>query len=934
MTNRRLLYWLVLLALLLAAFALRLFRLDAQSLWWDEGISLHLATSTLGELVRDRLNNIHPPLYFILLKGWLALVGVSPFTGRYLSTLAALIQVALVYALARQWGGPRRTAWPWLAAGLLLIAPLSIIYGQEIRVYAFLPAVYLVMLLAAGAFLAFSRRTLRPLVVLAMAEWIGLHLHYVALFAVAFVALWGLVVLWRRGDRAGLRRWLASQTLVALLSLPWLIALLLNLAAVRAEANAGAFTADPVPLPFLFAQVWTFHLTGLAGALSSRFAQIGAAVAAVLLAGLLLARLPVTRRHVSDRALTFRLLASWTLPLLSGLAVWSVRSFSHPRYIVMFALLLVPLATFLMVAARRRAEQVAGAMLGVVLVALSLWGLDRYFFDPAAAKPDVRGAAHYLEQVAALDDLSLIPDTDWSLPFEYKGPASVSMPGLDKPTGSNLDNLLDCTAGPPCAASGRVFVLDYPGGTRDWQGRLPFELARRGTQVGETAFDDVSVAEYRLTRQPGALPGCDAPDLRQPAAHFGPLHLSAAWVDERAPSDSAVDVALCWDTLTPAAAPLTVSLVLRDPLTGERIAQTDAELLDAAGAPTTQWPAGASVRTYHLLPLPPGTPPIEADLSLGVYAAGSAGSKMIEATGDDGRPLGSLASLGDVALQPPTGPWPTATELAAGGAPVWAAPVAAADGLQLEGAFFAPGPYRPGQTIRVSLTWRATAGELPDYRPALTLSQGETVPAENSAAMVNGRYPTDRWQAGEAVREVRDVRAPAGSEGTAQLTMRLGKTIIPLGEVTIEGQDLLFTRPEVGAEVAAQFGDAIALIGFDPPAPTVSPAEEIPVTLYWESLAGDHTTGYTVFAHLLAADGRLLAQHDSPPANGLRATDEWLPGEFIVDPHRLIWRDMSYSGPARLVVGLYDPATGERLRTADGADSLTLPVQLTVVPPQ
>ena len=199
--------------------------------------------------------------------------------------------------------------------------------------------------------------------------------------------------------------------------------------------------------------------------------------------------------------------------------------------------------------------------------------------------------------------------------------------------------------------------------------------------------------------------------------------------------------------------------------------------------------------------------------------------------------------------------------------------------------------------------------------------------------MVNGRYPTDRWHAGEAVREVRDVRAPAGSEGTAQLTMRLGKTIIPLGEVTIEGQDLLFTRPEVRAEVAAQFGDAIALIGFDPPAHTVSPAEEIPVTLYWESLAGDHTTGYTVFAHLLAADGRLLAQHDSPPANGLRATDEWLPGEFIVDPHRLIWRDMSYSGPARLVVGLYDPATGERLLAADGADSVTLPVTLTVASP-
>ena len=135
--------------LLLAAFALRLFRLDAQSLWWDEGISLHLATSSLGEIVRDRLSNIHPPLYFFILKGWLALVGVSPFTGRYLSALASLAQVALVFAAARAWGGKAigRSAWPWIAAGLMLISPLSVIYGQEIRVYALLPVVYLALLM-------------------------------------------------------------------------------------------------------------------------------------------------------------------------------------------------------------------------------------------------------------------------------------------------------------------------------------------------------------------------------------------------------------------------------------------------------------------------------------------------------------------------------------------------------------------------------------------------------------------------------------------------------------------------------------------------------------------------------------------------------------------------------------------------------------------
>ena len=45
------------------------------------------------------------------------------------------------------------------------------------------------------------------------------------------------------------------------------------------------------------------------------------------------------REHVGE---VLRVAAFWALPLLGGLLVWSVRSFSHPRYITMFAVLLVP----------------------------------------------------------------------------------------------------------------------------------------------------------------------------------------------------------------------------------------------------------------------------------------------------------------------------------------------------------------------------------------------------------------------------------------------------------------------------------------------------------------------------------------------------------------------------------------------------------------
>lgn len=921
--------------LLLAAFALRLYRLDTQSLWWDEGISLHLATSSAAEIVRDRLNNIHPPLYFFILKGWLALVGVSAFTGRYLSVLASLGQVALVLAAARLWLG-RRSLAPWIAAGLMLIAPLSVIYGQEIRVYALLPVVYLALLVQTGRLLAGGRLEWRPLIILALIEWVGLHLHYIALFAVAYVAIWGLIVLARRRDGPGLRRWIATQAAVALASVPWLAAVLANWPAVQAEANAGAFTAQPVPLPFLFAQVWAFHLTGLAGSLASPVVRVGAAIAALLLAGLF--ALHVTSAGSAGRRPALkRLAAHWLVPLIAALMVWSVRSFSHPRYIVMFAALLIPLAAGLLYPARRWPERLPALALAVCLVGLSVWGLGRYFFNPDTAKPDVRGVARHLETIAGPGDLILVPDTDWSLPFEYRGPAAVVMPHLDESpheATATLARALTCSDGPPCAASGRVFVVDYPRGTRDWQSRLPFELERRGQWLGEIGFGDVAVREYRLDAPQAPLPACDAAGLIQPGVSFGPLLLASAWVEQNAPADGAVTVALCWRATEQPAGDVAVTLLLRDPLTGERIAQADAPLLNAVGAPTANWTPGETVVTFHVLPLPPGTPPVDAQLSLGVYKAQGAGRNPLEATDDQGLPAGQLVPLGEVALSAPTG---EATPYQVAAPPQWAEPVAFADGqLLLRGAIFSPGPYRPGQTIRAGLTWQAAA-ELPDVRPALQLIQMGEIVAANDDAPVNGRYPTDRWTSGQLVSEFRDLRAPAGGDGPAHLVIDVAGQSFDLGEVSIEGNALLFEPPASEEAVEVSFGDgAITLVGFDPPPSVIANTQPIPLTLYWHSSSGEIATSYTVFAHLLAEDGRLLAQHDGPPAsssataNGQRPTTDWLAGEYVIDAHELAWREAGYTGPARLAVGLYDPQTGARLLMSDGADAFILPVTVTV----
>lgn len=932
--------WLLMVVLLLAGFALRLYRLDYQSIWWDEGISLHLATSGMGEIILDRLNNIHPPLYFFILKGWLALVGVTPFTGRYLSALAGFAQIAVVFAVARHWSGRvyrDRSPIPWIAAVLLLISPLSVIYAQEIRVYAMLPLCYLAMLWQAERLLDGERLTARSLFILGVLQWTGLHLHYIAIFAVAYIALWGVVVLSRRQDWIGLQRWIVLHALIALASLPWLAAVLSNWAAVQAEAGAGTFTTDPVPPLYLLAQVWAFHLTGLAGALSSDLVRVGAALAAVCLTGLAIICLSVNDGEPampsSRRAMLARLLAHWLIPLTMGLVAWSVRSFSHPRYITMFAVMLIPVAAWLLYPARRKVERPAAIVLAGCLLGLSVWGLARYYFNPDTAKPDMRGVARYLESVATGDDLILIEDTDWSLPFEYKGSASVVMPGLDEAAGDAgvaPARILDCTGDGPCAAAGRVFTVDYPRNTRDMQQRVPFELERRGTLISEQNFADVRVREYRLDSRPGMSLDCDAEGMARPSVRFGPLWLEAVWVEQGAPTDTTVAVALCWRAEQAVTEEFVASLVLRDPVTGERITQTDASLLDSTGAPTSHWSPEQAVVTYHLLYLPPGTPPVDAQLSVGVYDDGDETQTPVEAFTAEGAPAGRLIPLSEVTLGPPSGF--DASPYRTPGPPVWPAPAAMAGGdLLLLGASFSPGPYRPGQTIRVGLTWQLAGLPSPDFVPALTLEQDGQAMATNDAPPVNGRYPVERWAQGQTVFEYRDVRVPAGAEGNAQLVVTLGEERVELGEIAIDGATVLFERP-TGEEAAdVRFGDeGIELIGFDPPPTSIPASQPFALTLYWHLPDGRVMNDYTAFVHLLAEDGRLLAQHDGIPAGGQRPTGEWLPGEYVIDPHEMTWREPGYTGPARIAVGLYDPATGARLNTGSGSDAYMLPLDFTV----
>ncbi|NJK79249.1 MAG: DUF2723 domain-containing protein [Chloroflexaceae bacterium] len=146
--------WLFLALLLGLALLVRLYRLDAQSLWLDEGSTWRIIQASWRTLFDDLQSQAAAyPLYHLLLKGWVALADDSEWALRLPSALAGALAVLALYATAHELQHHLPTerqnrAFPLAAAVLLAFAPFALWYAQEAKVYSLLLLVVVLLMWA------------------------------------------------------------------------------------------------------------------------------------------------------------------------------------------------------------------------------------------------------------------------------------------------------------------------------------------------------------------------------------------------------------------------------------------------------------------------------------------------------------------------------------------------------------------------------------------------------------------------------------------------------------------------------------------------------------------------------------------------------------------------------------------------------------------
>ncbi len=137
MQFKRLSIPLLLLGIIFVGLGLRLYCLTKDDIWYDESVTIMEAKMTLPDMVRFTLGTIDvtnfPPVYFILMKGWIDLFGDSPAAVRMSSVLFGVLTIVAIFGIGKLLFNEK---YGLVVALLMAVSPFDIYYSQETRAYA------------------------------------------------------------------------------------------------------------------------------------------------------------------------------------------------------------------------------------------------------------------------------------------------------------------------------------------------------------------------------------------------------------------------------------------------------------------------------------------------------------------------------------------------------------------------------------------------------------------------------------------------------------------------------------------------------------------------------------------------------------------------------------------------------------------------------
>lgn len=321
--------WLVLFGGLAVFTAISLPTIASSSIWFDEAFGAYLIRFDFWDIARYTASDVHPPVYYWLLKIWSYLFGNSEFALRSMSVLCMAVAIFFGFVLVKRLFN-RQAAWTSLV--FMVLAPMLIRYSQEIRMYALVSAIALAATYTLVVAMESKRKL--PWIIYGLLVGLGMWTHYFS--ALIWLSHWA----WRAWTLRGAgqkkfarlfftKEWILAHVIAVGFFLPWMPALIHQVL----DVQINGFWIPPVApstLPNFFTNVLYYQDQDTVGSwmtLAGMVIIISLIVLAVRLYG---------RQNKAERTNYMLVFAVAFMPvvLLFVLSMPPVRSSFIDRYLV------------------------------------------------------------------------------------------------------------------------------------------------------------------------------------------------------------------------------------------------------------------------------------------------------------------------------------------------------------------------------------------------------------------------------------------------------------------------------------------------------------------------------------------------------------------------------------------------------------------------
>lgn len=742
---------------LLVAFALQVYRLGDANLWWDEALAIWAVRMGLVDVTLWTAGDVHPPLYFWSLWGWVQVAGQSEFGMRFLSVIFGVLTVAVIYRLGLLVGGHNTGL---LASLLTALSRFHVWWSQEMRMYILAS---LLGVLSMYLFLRWLRSLSRvpPPRLRVETRWL-LLIGYIlatlgALYTIFLMGAWVLVqnlvvlvaLLWPQGYR---KRRLLVQWVVAQLAILAGLAVWLSFSWERMPTWS---VAEPVAPTFILELYAVLLTTGVSVHIRQfRWAVILPAI--VTIGGLVL----LVRRTQRGQAAVHEtinwitlLIAAAVPPVMIYLSTLPRSLFYTPhveaRYFLPFAPAFWVLLAWSVVVIGARLRKVALALaLALVLswiIVLPGHYADRYLRDELQTMVHAIGS-----QAAENDAVLLVAGSRYPVFLYYyelvPAPDPPEMQTITRAEISLTPEMVEGWMEQHADAYQRIWLAEVEAHLSDPDRLVRQALDNRFELLHSEEFDHNALFVYAPegVGMPRVTSGYSPENTNIRGALFGSLRGWELPVDTFTPGDE-MRVALYWDRLP--LRPVMIELVnpQEQVVMRRRMALNVSvpplrERIDLPVSPTL--PADR----YLLRLVPEGQPPFEL----------------------------THVRIADTLPGPPADGPKVGLDL------IWGESIVLR-GLSLEGDRFRVVDLEPGEALLVDLYWQVERAPQADYALFLHLvgeafnpATGGPIWGQQDAPPLQGMWLTRTWRTGEALVDRHAITLdPDAPEGSYSLVLGL-----------------------------------------------------------------------------------------------------------------------------------------------------------------